>query len=42
MTSENRDAGDRTADQHRDDGIDRLFGSLPTVRVSRLPDDEEA
>ncbi|UPV76421.1 hypothetical protein M0R89_19870 (plasmid) [Halorussus limi] len=23
-----------------DDAIDRLFGSLPTVRVSRLPDGE--
>ncbi|MFC4451742.1 hypothetical protein [Halorussus aquaticus] len=41
MTTENRDGEDRLVGERRDDEIDRLFGSLPTVRVSRLPDDEE-
>ncbi|WP_275897430.1 hypothetical protein [Halorussus sp. MSC15.2] len=41
MTTENRDGEDRPVGERRDDAIDRLFGSLPTVRVSRLPDDEE-
>ncbi|WP_170977385.1 hypothetical protein [Halorussus salinisoli] len=35
-----RDFGDRSAGERRNDEIDRLFGSLPTVRVARLPDDE--